>query len=379
MPAAAFFEPYKDRGISLEQQWKSFKDLVRTPYDKDRVEAYTRCRVILMNGIENGSLFFLHEFARMTYNEELKGILALLRRAEEQHQTLVDWLHPANQSIQETTIAFEQLAVDLTANLARNEPDFIVRQQLDFALIEDFDHLFRYANLMKKTNAGDAARITQECTEIMEGRPTAAEHRHPYDTLRKSYNKSTAAVKTKLNQATITFAEQQTYLYYKTHGNMLADPLSRQLYAEIAEIEEEHVTGYESLADASTTWLERLCLYQLTEAYNYFSCHQTETHPDIKPIWEELYRHELEHLSIAAELLKRHEGKDIHDLVPERIEPLIALEPNKEYVRRIIAEQRDWQPFNLEIMPAAKLPGDWPSYAYQKRVRGTGFPSEEVA
>jgi rubrerythrin len=159
---------------------------------------------------------------------------------------------------------------------------------------------------------------------------------------------------------------------------MYADPLARQLYAEIAEIEEEHVTGYESLADASMSWLERLALYQLNEAYNYFSCHQAENHPQIKPIWEELYRHELEHFAIAAELLRKHEGKDIHEMVPETISPLVVLEPNKDYVRKIIQEQKDWQPFNMEIMPAAKLPGDWPSYAYQKRVRGVGFPSEEV-
>jgi len=375
--AAAAFEPFKDRATPIEDQWKSFKDLAGMTYDKASVDPYSRCRVILMNGIENGSFFFLHEFARMTYNEELKGILAVLRRVEEQHQTLVDWLHPANQTIQETTIAFEQLAVDLTANLAKNESDPVVKQQLDFALIEDFDHLFRYANMMKKTGAGDAASITREQTEIMEGRPTFKEHRHPYDTLRKSFNKASADIKTKLNQATITLAEQQTYLYYKTHGNMLADPLARQLYAEIAEIEEEHVTGYESLADASMTWLERLAVMQLTEAYNYFSCFQTEPQPQLRQVWEELYHHELEHIAIVAELLKKHEGKDIHHLVPESVAPLVVLEPNKDYVRRIIQEQKSWQPFNMEIMPESKLPGDWPSYDYQKKVRGAGFPSEQ--
>jgi rubrerythrin len=383
------FQPFSGGGTPLEDQFKSFKDLVRTPYDKEKVDAYTRCRVILMNGIENGGVVFLHEFARMTYNEEIKGILALLRRVESQHQTLVDWLNPANQSVIETTIAFEQVAVDLTANLAQNEPDPVVKAQLDFALLEDFDHLYRYANLMKRLQGsgvkeafgaigGNAARITQERTDIKEGRPTAKEHRHPYDTLRKSYSKGSADIKTKLNQATITFAEQETMNFYREHGNMYEDPLARQLYAEIAEVEEEHVTGYESLADASMTWLERLALYQINEAYNYFSCWKTEIHPDIKPIWEQLYRHELEHVALAAELLKKHEGKDIHQMVPGSISPLIEFRPNKEYIDKIIAEQRDWQYFNMEVMPASKLPADWPSYAYEKQVRGTGFPSEEA-
>ncbi|MFH0809647.1 MAG: hypothetical protein V2A77_04135 [Pseudomonadota bacterium] len=372
------FEPFKDRGTPLDEQWKDFKALTRLSYDKDTVQPYTRCRVILMNGIEMASFLFLHEFARMTYNEELKSILALLRRAEGEHQILVDWLNPANQTVLESTIGYEQLAVDLTANLARNEPDPIVKQQMDFALIEDFDHLFRYAHLMKRIEGGDATRITHEMTDIAEGRPTFKEHRHPYDTLRGSYNKATADIKTKLNQATITAGEQQTLLFYKTHGNMYADPLARQLYAEIAQIEEDHVTAYESLADASMTWLERLVLYQANEAYNYLSCHETESHPEIKEVWKQLYHHELEHFAIAAELLRKHEGKNAHDFIPERIAPLVVLEPNKDYVKRIIREQKDWQSFNMEIMPESQLPPDWPSFAYRKRIRGAGFPSEQL-
>lgn len=356
---------------------------MKTPYDKQTVDAYTRCRVILMNGIEHGGNMFLHEFARMTYNEESKGILAVLRRAESQHQQLVNWLNPASQSVLETTIAFEQVAVDLTANLAQNEPDPMVKAQLDFALLEDFDHLFRYSKLMQRLQGSaaktmNAAMITQEKTDIKEGRPTAKHHRHPYDTLRKSYNKASANIKTKLNQATITFAEQATMNFYREHGNMYEDPLARQLYAEILEVEEEHVTGYECLADPSTTWLERLAIYQINEAYNYFSCWKTERHADILPLWEELYRQEIEHVAMAAELLKKYEGRDIHELCPDSISPLIEFHPNKEYVDKILAQQRDWQAFNMEIMPANQLPGDWPSYAYQKSVRGDAFPSEEV-
>ena len=47
----------------------------------------------------------------------------------------------------ETTLGYEQVAVDLTAWLARHEPDPMLKQALDFALLEGFDHLYRYANL----------------------------------------------------------------------------------------------------------------------------------------------------------------------------------------------------------------------------------------
>jgi hypothetical protein len=64
---------------------------------------------------------------------EIKRQLAAIRRADSQHQQLIDWLDPVDQSIIETTIGYEQVAVDLTANLAKNEPDPYVRQTLDFA------------------------------------------------------------------------------------------------------------------------------------------------------------------------------------------------------------------------------------------------------
>jgi hypothetical protein len=54
-----------------------------------------------------------------------------------------------NESILEHTIGYEQLAVDLTAELAKREVDCYVKTALDFALLEDFDHLYRYANLLE--------------------------------------------------------------------------------------------------------------------------------------------------------------------------------------------------------------------------------------
>ncbi len=117
------FHPFDQNRIPLEQQYHSWNKQVQAPYDRDRVDPYTRCRVILMNGIENDSFFFLHQWYRHVADEKLRAKIAELRRAEVEQQTTVDWLNPADQTIIETTIAYEQVAVDLTANLAKNEPD----------------------------------------------------------------------------------------------------------------------------------------------------------------------------------------------------------------------------------------------------------------
>jgi hypothetical protein len=46
------------------------------PYNKHQVDAYTRTRVILMNGIENGAWNFAHHFSRSTDDPAIKSLLA---------------------------------------------------------------------------------------------------------------------------------------------------------------------------------------------------------------------------------------------------------------------------------------------------------------
>ena len=45
--------PWQEKGIPLESQYKSWYGGLHDPYAKHDVDAYTRCRIILMNGLEN--------------------------------------------------------------------------------------------------------------------------------------------------------------------------------------------------------------------------------------------------------------------------------------------------------------------------------------
>ncbi|HUR28482.1 MAG TPA: hypothetical protein VM509_09870, partial [Planctomycetota bacterium] len=111
----------EDKGVPLEAQRFTWRELVRSPYSKLDVDAFTRVRAILMNGIEAEALRFSHACARM--NGDLQRPLALVRRIEQHQQTLINWLHPPNQTPLETTIGFEQVAIEVTAAIAQQEPD----------------------------------------------------------------------------------------------------------------------------------------------------------------------------------------------------------------------------------------------------------------
>lgn len=359
--------PFKESPISIENALQNWQQMYPKPYDKRDVDPYTKTRIILMNGTEFEANWFSHQLARHTDNNDLRRDIALSRMVEKQQQLKISLLKPMNETVLEHTIGYEQLAVDLTAELAKRELDCNVKTALDFALLEDFDHLYRYANLLEMEQGIYAEWLVGRYTEIMPGRPTIAHHRYPIDNVKKGINAKTADVQTVLSTMIITAAEQQTMNYYMNVTAFAASDIGRRLYQEIALVEEEHVTQYESLMDANATWLEMLLWHEYCECYLYWSCYMTETDRRIKCFWEENLAFEIAHLHKAAELLKKYEKKDWQEVIPcgEFPEP-ISLHENIEYVRKILGDTVQYTSLKEEYVKLKKLPDDADFFRYQE-------------
>lgn len=332
--------PFKEENfIPVDGTFKELKELSLVPYDKTEASPYTKTRVILMNGTEFESNWFLHQFSRHCNNNDLRREIANVRRHEQQQQKMISSLKPIDESDLETTISYEQLAVDLTAILAKHVKDDNVKSALNFALLEDFDHLYRFANLLEQEQGKSAVDITKEYTEIMPGRPTIAEHRHPFDSINKFVCNLSADLFTKLTTNIITAAEQQTMNYYMNIAQFHPTEEGRKLYSEIAMIEEQHVTEYGSLLDANCTWLEGWVMHEYTECYLYYSCFVDEHDKRLRELYHTLYLEECGHLQKASEMLEKYEGKTWQCLFPcggDFPEPL-KFEGNIEYIRDVIA------------------------------------------
>jgi hypothetical protein len=319
-----------------------------------------------MNGTEFEADWFSHNFARHTDNNDLRRELALTRFIEKQQQIKISLLKPADETILEHTIGYEQLAVDLTAELAKRELDCYVKNALDFALLEDFDHLYRYANLLEMEQGVYAEYLVGRYTEIMPGRPTIAHHRFPIDNVKRNINAKTSDVQTVLNTMIITGAEQQTMNYYMNVTNFARSDIGRRLYEEIALVEEEHVTHYESLMDANSTWLEMLLWHEYCECYLYWSCYQTETDSYIKNLWEENLVFEISHLHRAKDLLLKYEGKEWFEVIKDGEFPApISLHENIEYVRRILRDTVQYTTDKDCYLRVKDLPEDADFFKFQ--------------
>lgn len=367
----------REKGVPLEEQLMSFtwRDMVRVPVSKLDDDAFTKVRIILMNGIESEQLRFKHVCGRL--NEDLRLALAQVRRVEQFQQTTVNWLLPADMSPLEITLGYEQVAIEVTASIAQSEPDPYLAQVYRFGLLEDFDHLYRYSALYERTEGKDPNNILQSYTDILPGRPTAEEHRAPQDDLRDYYKRSAAAPITKMNAYTLVAGEYQTHDFYMTVGPMFSDPLARQLYAEIAAIEEQHVTQYESIIDPKESWLEKWLLHEANEVYNYMSCLQYETNATVKSIWERFLDYELGQLHFVMDLFKRIENRDPAEVLPNELPEPIRYESHRQFVKDVLNKEAHLRAQGTQFVD--REDPDSASVRHRQQLNKFGAPSEIVA
>ena len=364
-----------ERGQALDRQQFSWKDLVRNPISKLDDDAFTRVRTILMNGVELDSLRIKQVMIRS--NGTLRAPIAQLMRAEQHQATLVNWLIGADHSPVETTIGYEQTAIEVTASVAQLEDDPYLAQGYRYALLEDFDHLYRYSALLDRLEGKDANNITQGHTDIVPARPTHVHHRAPENDLLEPYARD-ASLATKLHALTLTGGEYQTHDYYMNIGPLFTDPLARQLYAEIASVESQHIVHYGSMINPDESPLEKLLLQEACEVWNYAGCVEQESNPRIKSIWERFLDYELGHLQAVIALFKEHEQRDPAEVLgdgalPERI----AFKSHREYLRKVIEAESTMRKNGTQFVPEADEGES--SVAYRQQMNRDGSPSETVS
>ncbi len=373
------FNPLKEKGISLDKQLRSWHEIAKKPFNKTDVDCYTRTRQILMNGIEVEAWNFKHAFSRFVDDNEAIRFVAQSRRIEDMQQTTVNWLTPSDQSILETTLGYEQVAVDLTAWLAQNEPDSYVKETFDFGLLEDFDHLYRYSQWAYFEHGISPNAIVQGQTDVILGRPTQNHHNDNSIRLRNSYDKMTASPQTKVNIYTLVSAEQQTHNYYAEHGMAYGNQCIRETYAEIKDVEEEHVTMYESLIDPTESLYEKLLLHEFVEVCTYYNCMLDESDERLKKLWELFMEYEIGHLRIAADLFKKHEKRDPEEVIGDEIVLPCRFMSQKEYVTNILETQIQKRlGHKNDYLDIKDLPENWASYSVQEKVGLEGAPTEMV-
>lgn len=362
-------------GGSLDSQRFTWKDLVGKPISKLDDDAFTRVRIILMNGVELDALRLKQMLIRMSGRGRQQ--LAQLMRVEQHQATAINWLLSADHSPLETTIAYEQVAIEVTASIAESESDEYLAQGYRFGLLEDFDHLYRYSALLDRLEGKDANNILQGYTDIVPGRATMVHHRAPEDDLVECY-RADSPLSSKLNAITLTGGEYQTHDYYMTIGPTFSDPLARQLYAEIASVESQHITHYGAMINPDESPLEKLLLHEAAEVWNYQTCMEQETNLRLKALWEQFLDYELTHLQVAKDLFSSEEGRDPAEVLGNGVLPRgILFSSHRDYIRGVLRSERQLRKCGTRFVEESEESPA--SVEYRAVMNASGSPSQIVS
>ena len=97
--------PFEVKSKDVNDYFMNWSKMYSKPYDKTNTDPFTKVRVILMNGTEFESNWFLHQFARHCDEPEIKKHLAIIRAQEQQQQKRIASLKPKDENMLETTIS----------------------------------------------------------------------------------------------------------------------------------------------------------------------------------------------------------------------------------------------------------------------------------
>ncbi len=377
----------RERGVPLERQLFSWRDLVATPHSRLDDDAFSRVRILLAAAVEAGQVRFLRYAAQLaggpgsgpTEAHALREPLARIRRVEHFQQTVAAWLVPPDLSSIELACALEQTAIEVGACVGELEPNHYLAQAHRFAMLEDLDHLYRLSALLDRVAGGDANTVTQSATDIRPGRPTAVQHRHPVDDLRDAMDGRTAAPISRLGARVQLAVAEYARDAYALLGPRQADPGARLLFAELAAVEEQHATQHASLLDPGEELLERWLLQEAAEVWVYWSCVNGEPNLRLRGIWERMLAYELGQLHVVMDLYRRHSQRDPADVVPSTLPAPITFVSHRQYIRDALAREAELRAVGPQFVPRTQEPIGGPSATYRAHLNNGGAPSEAVA
>src|SRR5262249_52746326 len=119
--------------------------------------------------------------------------------------------------------------------------------------------------------------------------------------------------------------------------------------------------------------------HEANEVYTYHSCVVSETNGRIRALWERLLDYELGHLAVARELFSEHSGRDVAELLPQRLPDPIAFESQRTFIRKVLKDEVELRAKGTELVDVTELGKNGASATYRDAMASQGSPSEKVS
>ena len=306
-----------------------------------------------------------------------RDLAALRRRALERALELSARL-PACPPVEEA-LRLEQLEADLTAALRALPGAKALRPALDFSLLEETDQLYRFAHLLDGEQDAPAEHITGGRIEITPGRPCIAAHRHPRDSAFPPLDFGEASQAAILAAALMAALQRQAAILYAQRAADASGAEARALFAEMALIEEQHASQYESLWDPRGTPLQSLALRTRALRYAYDSLLAAETGEPLRGLWRvgrAAAQADLESACALADAFGGGAGRAADKDDP----PPFLFGDTSALARALMPRQVTLTMLEDSLVPSGLLPPGCRYFAWQRALNGDGAdtPSHQV-
>lgn len=271
----------------------------------------------------------------------------------------------------ERAVRLEQLQADLTAALCLVPGTQPVRAALEFFLIEDTDRLYRFANLLDEEQERPAESVLDGQCEITPGRPCAAAHRDPIDSVFNGLDLENGSRSAALSVVLLSGLKGQVARVY-TACAATAAPRARAMFAEAALLLQEQFIAYSSLWDERLSGAERLLWRRRAAHYLFESLYAGEKHDFLRVLWQDMAARKASQLHGALLLANRVED----ELLP----PRFVLADHSARARAVLAAQATLTRLREALIPVEQMPADQAYFAYQRTRLGDGraLPSHDV-
>jgi hypothetical protein len=329
------FNPLDHRGIPLDRQTADWRELNVTGVDPEQVDPYTRRRIVAMSGVENAAVRFDRQVGRLADDPALRGRFDQLRSVEARQRHAVAGLLARPRTVLETALAYEEAAVDLDSWLARAEPDQPRRQVYECDALEDFQHVYRYAELLDALRRSRSGHLVDEATEML---PAS---RADESTVAPTSEPAAPDLVSTLNAITMLAIEQQTADFYDSVDTDVLEPPVRPVYREVSWAGRGQVDRHQPLVDPGSSRWEQLVAREYNECRLYHAFLEQESDPRIRAVWELNLQMELAHLRLAGNLLRRFDGREPEEIVGAGLPDPPGFDANRQFLRHLLTTHVD--------------------------------------
>lgn len=291
-----------DRGEAMQEQiypWNmdGIKENMQNRLPAHEVDPETISNIINMMAVEIQHWVDYSTYAKMTNDERFKGLLNELARAEHMHHLKLMSLLPVPHAPSELVLEGEAAILSAYGLCMSREPDTVISNAFEHIFKDHQQHAEFAAQNVQKGGC-DVNTITGGA-ELSGGRPINEQFMRPADTIWQgnfggSYDKNNVDPLTLINVDMALAGEVAVWDMYHCAMTNEGDINNCQNFAGFQSVESQHVAILGSIKDPAETPLERSLVHESVEISTYAVLKNTETNEQVRKVFDDLYREDME-------------------------------------------------------------------------------------